>query len=270
MKQPDEAAGQNRTGKEGTMSRLVEDTRTVIWKEWKELLTLRGSTRSGIMGLVVSVGVFGILLPIQLGQELVLVPSVLLFWAWVPLLLVVAVIADAFAGERERHTLETLLASRLSDRAILLGKIGAAVLYGWGLTLLSLALGLITVNVANVAQGWVEGPVLFPPMTLLGVIGASFLTAWMAAGAGVLVSLRAGTVRQAQQTLSIGVMILLFGTVYGLRALPQAAQLRLLELLSALGTGGLVLAIGTILLIIDVALFWAASARFQRDRLILD
>jgi hypothetical protein len=65
-------------------------------------------------------------------------------------------------------------------------------------------------------------------------------------------------------------MILLFGTVYGLRALPQTAQLRLLELLSALGTGGLVLAIGTILLAIDIALLLAASARFQRNRLILD
>ena len=36
-------------------------------------------------------------------------------------------IADGIPGERERHTLETLLASRLSDRSILLGKVMAAV-----------------------------------------------------------------------------------------------------------------------------------------------
>ena len=35
-------------------------------------------------------------------------------WMWFSLLLVINVVADSFAGERERHTLETLLASRLS------------------------------------------------------------------------------------------------------------------------------------------------------------
>ncbi len=250
------------------MGRLFEDVRTVIWKEWKELLTLRGSTRSGLMGLMVSVGIFGILLPIQLGPELVRSPNLLIFWAWVPLFLVITVIADAFAGERERHTLETLLASRLSDRAILLGKIGAAVLYGWGLTLVSLVLGLVTVNIMNGVQGWTSGPVLFPPMTFLGVIGASFLAAWMAAGAGVLVSLRAATVRQAQQSLSIGVMVLLFGSIYGLSALPAPIQQRLLAFVLTLGTGGLFLLAGGILLAINLILLSAALARFRRDKLV--
>ena len=249
------------------MNTNLQDINTVVWKEWKELLTLQGSARSGIMGLVVSVGVFGILLPVQLGPELVRTPSLLLFWAWVPLFLVIAVIADAFAGERERHTLETLLATRLSDQAILLGKIGAALLYGWGLTLVSLVLGLVTINIMNAVQGWTSGLILFPAMTFLGVIGASFLTAWMAAGAGVLVSLRAATVRQAQQSLSIGVMILLFGSIYGIRALPAATQQRLLDFVLGLGTTGLFLLAGLILLTIVLILLFAALARFRRDKL---
>jgi len=250
------------------MRTYLADIGTVIWKEWKELLTLRGSTRSGIMGLVMSVGVFGILLPVQLGAELVRSPNMLLFWAWVPLFLVITVIADAFAGERERHTLETLLATRLSDQAILLGKIGAAVLYGWGLTLVSLVLGLVTVNIMNTTQGWTEGLILFPAATALGVIGASFLAAWMAAGAGVLVSLRAATVRQAQQSLSIGVMVLLFGSIYGARALPPGVQARLLTFFLGLGAGGLFLLAGAILLIVDLILLFAALARFRRAKLV--
>ncbi len=246
----------------------LQDLNTIIWKEWKELLSLRGSTRSGIMGLVLSVGVFGILLPVQLGAELVRSPNLLLFWAWVPLFLVITVIADAFAGERERHTLETLLATRLSDQAILLGKIGAAVLYGWGLTLVSLVLGLITVNIMNSIQGWTDGLILFPAITFLGVIGASFLASWMAAGAGVLVSLRAATVRQAQQSLSIGIMVLFFGSIYGVRALPHSVQLRLLTFVADLGTPGLFLLAGLILLTIDLILLFAALARFRRDRLV--
>ncbi len=250
------------------MPTTLQDINTIIWKEWKELLTLRGSTRSGVMGLVLSVGVFGILLPVQLGAELVRSPNLLLFWAWVPLFLVITVIADAFAGERERHTLETLLATRLSDQAILLGKIGAAVFYGWGLTLVSLVLGLITVNILNSVQGWTDGLILFPAMTFLGVIGASFLASWMAAGAGVLVSLRAATVRQAQQSLSIGIMILLFGSIYGIRALPDPIQQRLLAFVLTLGTGGLFLLAGGILLAIDLILLSVAFARFRRDKLV--
>lgn len=99
------------------MPTTLQDLSTIIWKEWKELLAPCGAVPAGgIMGLVLDVGIFGILLPVQLGAELVRSPNLLLFWAWVPLFLVITVIADAFAGERERHTLETLLATRLSIR----------------------------------------------------------------------------------------------------------------------------------------------------------
>ena len=64
-------------------------------------------------------------------------------------------IADSFAGERERHTLETLLASRLSDRAILFGKIAACIAYGWLMAMLCVLVGTITENVSH----W-EGQVL--------------------------------------------------------------------------------------------------------------
>jgi ABC-2 type transport system permease protein len=101
----------------------------------------RGSLRGGWLGLVIFVAVFGILLPLQSGRGWVESPTGLAVWAWVPFLLVSSVVADSFAGERERHTLETLLASRLPDRAILFGKLATAVGYGWGFALLSLSTG---------------------------------------------------------------------------------------------------------------------------------
>jgi ABC-type Na+ efflux pump permease subunit len=69
---------------------------------------------------------------------------------------VFAVAPDTFAGERERHTLETLLASRLSDQAILIGKLAACTSYGWLLTIITIVVGVITINAAN----W-SGHVLF-------------------------------------------------------------------------------------------------------------
>ena len=56
-------------------------------------------------------------------------------------------IPESFAGERERHTLGTLLASRLPDHAILLGKVAVAVGYAWVMTLMLLLVSLVVVNV---------------------------------------------------------------------------------------------------------------------------
>ena len=183
---------------------MITDLITMMWKEWHELLRQRGSLRGGLVGVLVFVGAFGIFMPLQFGGDWVNSPTQLLIWGWVPFLLITSVIADSFAGERERHTLETLLASRLSDRAILFGKIAAAISYGWGLTMVCLLIGVITLNVAN----W-DGQILFYPWQIfLGIVLISLLIAGLASGLGVLISLRASTVRQAQQTFSIAFMLL--------------------------------------------------------------
>ncbi len=243
---------------------MSADVRTVLWKEWRELLS--GGHGRGKMGVLIVVGVIGILLPLQVGRAWVDSPLLLAYWAWVPMFLVVSVVADSFAGERERHTLETLLASRLSDRAILLGKVGAAVGYGVGITWFSLLLGLLTVNLAHGQNG-----LLFYSASMgLGIVGLSLLGAGLAAGAGVLVSLRAHTVRQAQQTLSIGIMVLLFAPTFGIRALPAAWKARLLDALSTVTTTRLVVIAVVVLALLDVGLLATAMARFRRAQLILD
>ncbi len=69
-------------------------------------------------------------------------------WLWFSVFMVLSMVTDAFAGERGRHTLETLLANRLSDQAILLGRRAASVIYGWGMSIASILLGAVTVNIA--------------------------------------------------------------------------------------------------------------------------
>jgi ABC-2 type transport system permease protein len=103
-----------------------------------------------------------------------------------------------------------------------------------------------------------------------GALGVSLLTAWLAAGAGVLISLRAATVRQAQQTLSMATLILLFVPILGLRALPPETQARLMELLQGGEAGQVLLIAVVVLLVLDAGLLAAAMARFRRARLILD
>jgi len=242
---------------------MMADIWTVMWKEWKEFS--QGGGR-GRLGLLLFLGVFGVFMPLQMGRGWVESPVMPVAAVWVSLFLVTTVVADSFAGEREQHTLETLLASRLPDRAILFGKVGAAVVYGWVLTMLGLLLSLVTVNVAY--QG--EGLLFFPAPLAVGTVLLSLLGAGLAAGAGVLVSLRAASVRQAQQTMSLTLMALIFGIGFGAQALPVAWKVRLAQILAGVDATQALVVGAVVLASLDAGLLAAAMRRFRRGRLIAD
>jgi ABC-2 type transport system permease protein len=87
---------------------------------------------------------------------------------------------------------------------------------------------------------------------------------------GVLVSLRASTVRGAQQTLmlvAVGTVVVLFG---GMSLLPEETRMWLRQLLAEWSAGALTFAASLAILAVDAALLLAAGARFQRTRLSLD
>jgi ABC-2 type transport system permease protein len=179
----------------------------------------------------------------------------------VPFATIVSFIGDAIAGERERHTLETLLASRISDRAILLGKVIVTVGYAWGIALAGLLLGAVVANLANgVGHGsWV----FYHPMELfLEALILSLLVSLLATSAGVLISLRVATVRQAQQILIVGTMVFILGVLLIISLLPA-------DLFAPLSYSQLLLIPIAVLAILDVVLLGLALVSFQRTRLIL-
>jgi ABC-2 type transport system permease protein len=245
---------------------MMSDILTVTWKELKEFLVQRGSVRATFTNVLLMMFVFGVLLPLQSGRAWVDSPVSLVTWAWMPLFLVTGMIADSFAGERERHTLETLLASRLSDRVILLGKILAGVTYSLTMTVLLLVVGLITVNASN----WTGTLVIYPLYTIVGFLIFGILGATLVAGIGVLVSLRAATVRQAAQSLSIGILLLVWIPIIGVTVLPESARDRFVPALLALDAGVIALAAMLVLAVLDALVIALALARFQRNRLVLD
>src|SRR5262249_28992755 len=155
---------------------------------------LQGGRASAIRPLL-AIGILGLLLPWQLNQSwLALSPAAMLLILYMPFLLTSMYVGDAIAGERERHTLETLLPSRISDRAILLGKILVTVGTAWGMTLASVLLGMFSANLASVQGRWAfYGSFVL----LLEALALSLLTSLLATSAGVLISLRAATVRHA-------------------------------------------------------------------------
>jgi ABC-2 type transport system permease protein len=241
------------------------DILTVLRKELKEIWAMGGGGRRGWLSQLIMLGVFGIFLPLQAGREWVNSPLVLLSWAWLPYLLAASTVADSFAGERERHTLETLLASRLSDRAILFGKALAVIVYACGLAWVMLLLGLIALNLVYFGQGLI----MYPWTVGLGIIVFSLLGSGLAASAGVLISLRAATARQAAQTMSL-IIFVLFLPVFIVQFLPRETQGAIFEFLQRVEPQQVALGAAAILGVLDAGLIAVALARFQRARLILD
>ena len=90
------------------------------------------------------------------------------------------------------------------------------------------------------------------------------------AGVGVFISLKAATVRQAQQTLGIIMMVLFIGPVLFVQFLDAEGRLTLASRLTALGTGRLVAWASLILLSASTILILMAMARFRRGKLALD
>ncbi len=244
---------------------MIADILTVMWKELRELFLQRGTRRGTLTSLGIFLILFGILMPLQIGRDWVNTPVGLAYWGWLPFMLVNNVIADSFAGERERHTLETLLASRLPDLSILLGKMASAILYGWGTSVAGMLLGLITVNLA-VGRGEL---LLYPPLIAIAALVVSLLVAALAAGIGVLVSLNASTVRQAQQTVGTAFLVI-FLPLLLIPMLPGAWKHGLSNFLEtanfvAIGVGALGL-----VFVVDAVLIAVAVTRFRRDQLVLD
>jgi ABC-2 type transport system permease protein len=245
---------------------MFTDILTVAWKEIKELPYLRkDKTRTNLFSLLIFLAVFGILLPWQTGREWVTSPFSLLPWAWLPFMMVGTTMVDSFAGERERHTLETLLASRLSDRAILLGKILAGIVYGLAITFLCVLVSLATVNLVHGGAGLL----LYPATIALGLLVIVLLVSTLASGLGVLVSLRAASVRQAQQTFTIAYFVL-FIPILVFPMLPSSATQKILDFLTGTDFTSMAIEAGVAVALLDVILILAAMARFKRSRLILD
>jgi ABC-2 type transport system permease protein len=235
----------------------MSDILTMVWKESKDVL-FQGGWRSLIRPLFV-IGIMGIYLPLQFGPQWVaLTPIGMLLLLWIPFFVVISFIGDAIAGERERHTLETLLASRMPDRSILLGKIVATVLYAWGMGILSLLLGLVLVDLLRTQGNW-----MFYPLDLfVDALVLILLASVLATSAGVLVSLKASTVRQAQQILSVGTIVFVFGVTFALRALPA-------NIVSSLTYPQFLLSAMVVLAVLDAILLGLSLVSFQRSRLIL-
>lgn len=243
---------------------MITDILTITRKELKEIFVQRGSLRAGITNVLIVIAISGILFPLQSGPQWVQSPIGLVTVAWLPLMMSMGLVADAFAGERERHTLETLLASRLSDQAILYGKMLASIVYGFSIAVAGMLLGALVVNMQYPGAGF------YPLPYFLGALIFCLLGMLLVAGIGVQVSLHASNVRQAYQKMSLGFILLWLPIILGPQLLPDEWMGQIALWLANINALQAALYFTGALLAADLFLIFLANKRFQRSRLILD
>jgi len=244
---------------------MIADVVTVAAKELREILSFGDTRGRSKFSLLFLIAIFGVLIPLQNGREWVDSPISIMVWGWMPYLWVSGIVADLFAGERERHTLESLLATRLSDQAILFGKLLAALTYGFSLTWIIMLVSLVTINISFGE----DGLLFYPVQTILAALVFSVLIAGLSASIGVLVSLRAGSVRQAQQMMSAG-MLVLFLPFMLIQFIPSDWVRSIVEIVANVEPMQIAVSVAILLMVVEGILIAIAIRLFQRSRLILD
>jgi ABC-2 type transport system permease protein len=244
---------------------MIRDIFSVVWKEWQEYVQQERTRRVGPLRALAFVAAGGIFLGWQLDPNFGRSWLTVMLTTFLSIMFVTTVVPDSFAGERERHTLETLLASRLSDRAILLGKVAAAVSYGWAISLAVLPVGVVAANLIHGSDGL--------PWVVPGVVGAavvlSLLSGLLIAGIGVQLSLYAPTARQAHQRLGFVILGIFMTPAVGIPALPEPWRERLVDWFDTVGAARLATLGLSLLLVACVVLLIVAVLRFHRARLIV-
>ena len=186
-------------------------------------------------------------------------------WGWMPFLWVSGIVADLFAGERERHTLESLLATRLSDQSILFGKLLAALTYGFAVTWVVMLAGLVTVNIGFGRQGLLFYPV-GNDFRCSGVqySGLRAFRQYWCVGIAACRQCSSGPANDERRDAGI-VLAIYADAVYPARMGGVGWQIW-----SDVGPVQIAIGVALVLLMIEAILVLIAMRLFQRSKLILD
>jgi ABC-2 type transport system permease protein len=170
-----------------------------------------------------------------------------------PLMTASVIAADSFAGEKERKTLEALIYTPTSDQELYVAKVLTPWVAAMGVMLLSLLGYSIIVNaVAAPAVGYIFFPNL---MWIILAFWVGPAAAGLGLGVMVLVSSRVSTFQEAYQLgglVVLPVLLLVFGQVGGILFFSVPV----------------VLLIGLILWLVDLAVLWFGARTFTRSKLL--
>lgn len=139
------------------------------------------------------------------------------FFLIIPLMASSVIASDSFAGEKERKTIEALLATPLSDSELFLGKILVSFITSMIVTIISFVIYSSIVNAISFMM--FDGKLLLPNLVwIMLIFGVAPTLALASIGLTVLISVRVKGFREAQQisvVLILPILMLIFGQIFG-------------------------------------------------------
>ncbi len=236
------------------------------WRDIKSTLFSYHNLQAGIWPILLFCAAFGIYEPLRMGPDWMQSPiMVFSLSVLVPFVAIGFVSPYSFVGERKRGTLEPLLATPVSDQAILFGKIGTAVLYGWGISIISMFLGLFSLFFTTGKF------LLFPPGTAIPTLLLSLFFSLLVASIGTSSSLYAKTLLEAQNTLGMALFIpIVLPAFFVGPFLPETWKILIVQVVAQSGTTPLLLIFMVLLFMVDAASMLIALHRFHRKLLIFE
>lgn len=250
---------------------LIRQITVILRKEWEDINSTFFSYHNfsaGIWPILLICVAFGFYEPLRIGPEWLqsntMVISISLL---IPFITIGFISPYSFVGERMRGTLEPLLASPVSDQAILFGKIGIAILFGWGVTLIVMLLGLGVINIF-LANG---NFLFYLPELAMPTLLLSLLFSILVATIGTNSSLYAKTILEAQRILVTTLFIpILLPSFFLSPFMPEDWKVLIVQIITQLGTNTLLLIFIVLLFIVDGIFMVIAQIRFNRKLLILE
>jgi ABC-2 type transport system permease protein len=245
----------------------VNDVATVFRKEMWESFGNSKTRNQMLVSLVIVVLLADFVMPLLDREYELSMGRVLFFGAMFSIMTPLFSTADTVAGERERHTLETLLSSRLSDRSIVLGKLLAVLVLGLSIAAGMILQGLFVVSILFGRWDLLPQYLFFTPAVLVGSLIISIALSCV----GLLVSMRSQTVQGAAQITSLLAMPVLLVFFLGPALFTVFLATRGSARFLPDDPTAVAVLIGSValvgLIILDVILSIVAIAAFKRHRL---
>ena len=176
------------------------------------------------------------------------------FFLIIPLMASSVIASDSFAGEKERRTIEALLATPISDGELFFGKMLVSFIPSMLITVVSFMVYTIVFDV--VAFSLFNGMLLLPNLDwILMIFGLAPTLALTSIGLTVMISVRVKGFREAQQisvVLLIPILALVFGQVTG----------------AIIFGPGVILALIGLFVVIDFVVFRLGLRLFKREEIL--
>ena len=248
---------------------MIDDIRLILWKELKDFTgDLRHRKRSTIIVILTFISILALIVSGAVGDAWFDAMAYMI-WTVFPMVFISTMVTDSFAGERERHTLESLLATRLSDRAIFYGKVFAPVILIWSAIQIWMLTGAVVVNVIE----W-NGTIQFftLPTLVIGLL-ICFVSGTFMSTIGSLISLYAETVKIAQTRFGMAfliLMVLMFVPLLLLPLLSESTRNAIIDWFINTDPNTIMLIALIIMTALTFGLMQLGLRWFQRERMILN